>query len=263
MTAQTIADIARRFATEGASHAMEVVHDDGLYRHLRFRHQVWRPPLAQPQTSGWFWFDLITVPGTLIFQGDGYSYVFSRLEDMFEFFRVRKLSHIDPHYWSEKLTTRDGRDGTKDYDETLFATQVREAVAEATADGRLPGLAEAVERDVFESGEYRFSEAEARRVLDQFSYYEDERDRYALGHRPPDFTFDNAWEWDLRDYSWWFLWACHAIVWGIALYDAHKAGRDRPVFPVQPVAPGATAAPSEAARPARSMTTAQLPGDGA
>ncbi|MEV7870133.1 hypothetical protein AB0P17_29495 [Streptomyces sp. NPDC088124] len=33
------------------------------------------------------------------------------------------------------------------------------------------------------------------------------------------FTFSDTWEWQLRDYDWWFLWACHAIVAGIARYD--------------------------------------------
>jgi hypothetical protein len=57
-------DIAERFAKETAEHDMEIVHDDGLYRHLRFRHQG-------PNYSSWYWFDLITVPGSLIFRGDG------------------------------------------------------------------------------------------------------------------------------------------------------------------------------------------------
>ena len=37
------------------------------------------------------------------------------------------------------------------------------------------------------------------------------------------FTFTDVWEWEFKDYHWWFLWACHAIVWGIAQYDAAKA----------------------------------------
>lgn len=47
-----------------------------------------------------------------------------------------------------------------------------------------------------------------------------------------------------------------------AVYDAHKAGRDRPTFPGQSAA-AETAPPPEPPRPARSMTTVHLPGDGA
>ena len=92
MTDPHITAAVRRFATEGADHAMEIVLDDDLHRHLRFRH-------TGPSYSGYYWFDLITVPGTLIFQGDGQSFVFSRLPDMFEFFRG-KLDRVDPHYWA-------------------------------------------------------------------------------------------------------------------------------------------------------------------
>ena len=33
----------------------------------------------------------------------------------------------------------------------------------------------------------------------------------------------DIWEWDLRDYEWSFLWCCHAILLGIAQYDAARA----------------------------------------
>lgn len=36
------------------------------------------------------------------------------------------------------------------------------------------------------------------------------------------FRFADSWEWDLRDWDWWFLWACHAIQWGVAQYEAAR-----------------------------------------
>lgn len=241
-----VAAIARRFADEGANHAMEIVLDDGLHRHLRFRGQVWCPPLAQPQNSGHMWFDLITVPGTLIFQGDGQSYVFSRIEDMFEFFRG-KIRLIDPHYWAEKLTSC-SREDAKSYDEALFKRLVTEHVEENIEYGCAPeGLAEAVREQVLGDSSIYY-EAGAREVLECFQH--------------GDYSFPDVWEWDFRSYDWWFLWACHAIVWGIALYDADKAGAERPAFPAQPAAPAAEPAP-EPAEPSRSMVTVHLPGDGA
>ncbi len=65
-----------------AKHEMHVLHEDGLYRHIRFK---------KPGTSCMH-FDLITYPGYLVYSGDMGCYVFSRLPDMFELFRA------DRHY---------------------------------------------------------------------------------------------------------------------------------------------------------------------
>lgn len=55
-----------------------MLHEDGIYRHIRFR---------QPGTMCMH-FDLITWPGYLCYTGDMGTYVFTRLADMFEFFRT-------------------------------------------------------------------------------------------------------------------------------------------------------------------------------
>lgn len=44
-------DIAARFARDTAQHEMTVLHDDGLYRHLRFQRTYWQPPLLKQQRS--------------------------------------------------------------------------------------------------------------------------------------------------------------------------------------------------------------------
>jgi hypothetical protein len=193
-TEQVIAD---RFARETAEHQMTVLRDDGLYRHLRFRGD-----------RIFYWFDLITVPGTLIFQGDGQSFVFSRTEDMFEFFRG-PVGRINPQYWAEKLTSiRDGRAGVKVYSEDLFRQQVIESFVESAQCGGVPrGTGRALrERVLDDEGGYLGFEAEARRLLNEFEH--------------DGFQFSDTWEWDVREHDWWFLWACHAIVWGIACHDA-------------------------------------------
>src|SRR3954463_11871038 len=102
---------ANRFARDTADHQMTIVHDDGLYRHLRFRN---------PNRTWNYWFDLITYPGGLTFQGDGESFTFRRLEDMFEFFRQPANATINPSYWGEKLTGRGGRDSVMHYQQELL-----------------------------------------------------------------------------------------------------------------------------------------------
>lgn len=250
-------EIFTRFLRETADHVMTIAHDDGLYRHLKFRH-------TGKCYSGYYWFDLITVPGALIFQGDGDSYVFSRMPDMFEFFRS-PVGQINPHYWGEKLTSR-RRDEAKSYDEDLFRQQVSEAVAEAMESGDLPGLADAVRRDVFEDGEIHYEQG-ARQALEDFKFYLDESDRYDYNKRP-DFVFVDTYEWDLKTWDWWFLWACHAIVWGIAKYDGRSVPKPDAVEPA-PATVGLPATVAERAEArdrarvgSRSLVTVNLPEGG-
>jgi hypothetical protein len=209
-------ETAQRFARETATHRMTVLHDDGLYRHLAFR----------STEHGWnLWFDLITVPGALIFQGDGDAYTFRRLEDMFEFFRQPGGAAINPGYWGEKLTGRGGRDGVMHYDQDLMAECVNESVADAVEYDPevLVGLAAAVREQVLE--ELMGDESIDRQTVEQFRYWANPDDEHAWPSKQPDFEFTHVWEWDTRDFDWWFLWACQAIVWGIAQYDAHAVPR--------------------------------------
>lgn len=203
--------IAERFARETARHQMTVLHDDGLYRHLRFSNR----PMGH---YGEYWFDLVTVPHALIFQGDGESFVFSRLEDMFQFFRGRPGS-INPSYWAEKLTS--DRDSVKVYDEDLFKQRVREEVQHAIEQEYVKPqdaerFREEVEDEVLDDCSW---EDGARQSLDGFVFYGTvtTQDR-ALG-KSREFRFEDTWEWSFRDYDWWFLWALHGIVWGIRQYD--------------------------------------------
>lgn len=214
-------DIAARFKRNTAEHAMTVLHDEGLYRHLRFQHQVWRPPLAKPQKSSIYWFDVITVPGALIFQGDGDSFVFRRIEDMFEFFRDSAWQgQPNLSYWAEKLT---GSDVMK-YDEGLLRKHVEAEVAEAVKENpALTGLTEEVRSDVLD--ELYGDESLDRTAVEEFKYWSTSSDRYKYPQPKPDFVFGEIWEVSFRDYDWWFVWACHAIVWGISQYDAFKAGK--------------------------------------
>ncbi|MFB4280793.1 hypothetical protein ACBJ59_36275 [Nonomuraea sp. MTCD27] len=183
-------EMAERFARETAEHQMTVLHDDGLYRHLRFQ---------KPGTS-FYWFDIVTWPGTLAIRGDVDGYLFSRITDMFEFFRSDK-GRVNPHYWSEK--TEGGRQRCKTYSEESTKAQVLRDIGDL--EERPPGLFLAIQRDIFDHVHF---EDEAREALERFDYQ---------GVR-----FHDVWEWDLHDYDWSFLWCCHAIVWGIQQYDASK-----------------------------------------
>lgn len=198
----------RRIVTD-RPHQMTILHDDGLFRDVRF---------MSPDHSS-YWFELITTPGALTFRGDGESFVFAREYDMFGFFRSSSKS-INPTYWSEKLTS--ARGAAFEYDEESLRAQVWEYVR--NYGGRYRGLAKAVQAHFFDDwADYNFhNETEARAGLNAFSYTPDESLKpFAYIEQAP-FTFGETWEWDFKGFDWWFLWACHAIVWGIARYDEAK-----------------------------------------
>jgi hypothetical protein len=201
--------IAERFARETAQHAMTIAHDDGLYRHLKFRGAKDRA----------YWFDLITVPGALVFRGDGTSFVFAVTEDMFAFFRSnpdRATHRISPDYWSEKLTS--DRDSVKTYSREKFDQHAAEALE--YAEDYWPGVTAAWAAETDEDAlNYDLDyEETAREALRDFQYQ-------PAGRKGEPFRFRDTWEWDVRDFDWWYLWACHAIVTGIAHYDHANASR--------------------------------------
>jgi hypothetical protein len=204
--AESLREAAERFARETEHHKLTILHDDGLYRHLRF--------MPESPRSSMYWFDLITVPGALIFQGDGESFVFRRDEDMFEFFRSnpdRDTLRISPDYWAEKLTSN--RAAVKAYSRAVFEQRVAEALADA--EDHWPEIAAAWKLHADDPYDYDLDdEGSARQALADFQYTVEGHDET--------FEFSDTWEWDLRDYDWWFLWACHGIVWGIAQYDAAR-----------------------------------------
>lgn len=186
------------------AHEMAVLHDDGLYRHVRF---------AKP-TTGLGWFELVTWPGRLTINGDGAMgcFTFARLEDMFTFFRGDR---INTSYWAEKV--QGDRSGVEDFSEELFREHVLEVVSDNEEE--FPGLGDAVKREIFEDLD-GFEET-ARQLVRDFAY------RASTERGAPTFQFVDSWEWDLKDYSLSFLWCCYAIQWGIAMYD--KARAEAPV----------------------------------
>jgi len=205
-----------RFLKEVDQHVMEVIRDDGLYRHIRFR---------RPGTMCMH-FDLITWPGYLCYCGDMGTYVFSRLSDMFEFFRTdrdyahrsgRKLG-INPGYWSEKLLAVDGNRrsaGVKEFSAARFERTVKDWLANwmrhegLDKEGRRE-LRRLVEDQVLPSAH----DGEVR-AFDAVMGFSEEVD----GQR---FEFTDFWEVDCTEYTHRFVWCCYALAWGIQKYDESK-----------------------------------------
>jgi hypothetical protein len=207
------ADVAERFAHDITKHEMQIVRDNGIDRHLRFR---------RPGTYC-MGFDIITWPGYLCYCGDMGTYVFMRLPDMFEFFRNEKPN---PSYWAEKVVAQDRSDGITEYVSDIFREAVERWMVDHFDDDGVPlELRENVQEEVLnhaDDGEY-----EARRAAIEFEFKWKTVDKGGDEHDHL-FRFTDFWEADLRDYTFRFLWCCHALVWAIKKYDSAKATNAQP-----------------------------------
>lgn len=208
-----------RFLGDVERHEMTVIRDEGVNRHIRFK---------RPGTSAYY-FDLITWQGHLCFTGDMGTFVFSRTDDMFDFFRMddhdwnknpNGLS-INPGYWSEKVLAEDRNSGIEAWDEEEFTRRVNEYRVNWMRDMKGRGtsaeerreLWEVVDREVLGESDnediscvrvYEFYETVAGERYEFFDFFD--------GGTPKRFTFR-------------FLWCCYALAWGINQYDNHRSSK--------------------------------------
>lgn len=207
------------FLKDVATHEMKVLHDDGVYRHIRFK---------RPGTSCMH-FDLVTWPGYLAYSGDMGCYVFERLLDMLEFFRGKPEGalRINLCYWSEKLQAVDGNRreaSAKEFSEEKFRRAIndyrigwmREA-RDVLTKAQRRDLWEAVQADVLDAIDDEGPET-GRAMANRFSWRPNTYSR----NSERCWHFTDLWEHDFTDYTYRFVWCCYALSWGIRQYDAAK-----------------------------------------
>ena len=221
--------VKKRFEGDTENHTMEILQDAGLYRHLKFT----------DNGSQCYRFDIHTWPGTLCIDGDMGTYVFSRLPDMFEFFRMKdgdwnKKHVINPGYWGEKLQAVDnsrGRNNSyEEFSEELFKENVK-----GEYDTFCEGYADDDEEDVTEA----YAEETQSRKQQLEALWEEIDDvvlpaSYDGEIRAYDAAMEFRWEsddgelkfdmcdfWDhsCTDYTFHYIWILYAMVWGIGEYD--------------------------------------------
>ena len=198
--------ITDQFIRDISTHEMQVMRDDGVSRHLRFK---------RPRTMCMH-FDILTWPGYLCYTGDMGTFVFRRATDMLEFFRAGKNDkpyRIDFRYWAEKVEAADKGDGLEAFSAEKFKAEVRDYFEQATddtdawTDERKAALWEEIESDVLwpvaDDGE-----SVAWAALRDFEH--------------DGFRFED-WERSSKEYSHRFLWCCHALEWAVRTYDSAKA----------------------------------------
>lgn len=186
-----------KFEKDIAGHAMTVLRDDGVYRHLR----------CMGKEGSIHWFEVLTWHGRLCITGDMGTFVFNRLDDMFEFFR-RGDGDINAGYWAEKVDALDRHGSLTHWSERLW----REAVADVLAEVK-PRLTKKEWKAL-------------REAVDDEVVFDDEDRAVESAH---DFKFDgrqifyDMWEHNCQEWSPRFIWCLYAIVWTIQQYDQRKA----------------------------------------
>lgn len=194
--------VTERFAADVAQHVMTVEMDNGVHRCLYFGRRG----------SGVYSFRVVTWPGHLYIGGDCDDFVFSRLTDMFEFFRTDS-GRVNLSYWSEKLQAIARHAGHRKFDADTFR---------ATIFAAYKAWRQWDDVDRFTLEERIELRERVREVMSAAD--ESEHDAYRAAY---EFSFDGDSPFaDLgscEQYTYGFVWACHAIVWAIAQYDAVKA----------------------------------------
>lgn len=188
----------KRFLSDVKNHNMNVIRDDGINRHISF---------ARDESSGYY-FDLITWNGNFCICGDCGTYVFSRISDMFEFFRgsTEGKLKINTGYWEEKLRSVSIFGGCKKFDSDLFEENIK---------------------DYYDEWEFESDEQKKevwKEINDDVLCHSHDGDYRAIGaamnfKSEHGYEFTNFWEYSHETYTFSYLWCLYAIVWGIRQYD--------------------------------------------
>jgi hypothetical protein len=133
-------------------------------------------------------------------------YVFSRLRDMFEFFRGKDEGplRINEGYWAEKLEATDKPDGHRKYSPEAFTAYVNEWLDEREADKDL--------RKIVADEVLSYADEHEVRARDAMTGFEHE------GRHP----FQDSWECSFSEYTLRFTRCCYALAWAVRQYDAAK-----------------------------------------
>jgi len=190
-------EVYEAFVKDVKDHEVKVELDQKVFRHL----------VCKKPGTGIHGFTITTWPGYLAITGDMGSFLFSRLEDMFEFFRgERDPWRISFGYWAEKCQAVDRQDGFRQYSPEKARRVLLSWMQE---------WPDVIREQALEYlSPYMENEYSLRSAAAQFSAEtEDDAERY---------DFQDLFEVDFTDYTWHFIWCCYAIDWAIKKYDACK-----------------------------------------
>ncbi|TNE66861.1 MAG: hypothetical protein EP336_09605 [Rhodobacteraceae bacterium] len=192
----------KEFLRDVRDHKLTIELDQGIHRCLF---------LGRPGSSTYH-YRLTTWPGHLAISGDMGSFTFSRLRDMFEFFRDEDMTNeINPSYWAQKVEAIDRHGSMKEFSDKKFRDAVLRDIEEWEVRlGDASKILNEVRDEVLALGCANVDEAYA--LINDFEASDGN-------------VFTDFWEHDLTTYSLRYLWCLRAIVWGIKQYDLVTQGR--------------------------------------
>jgi hypothetical protein len=188
------------FYKDVENHKMTVVADSGVNRHILFK---------QENTSNYH-FSLTTWSGYLCISGDMGTYVFSRLPDMFQFFRTEN-GGVNLSYWGEKCVA--ASTPITRYSADIFIDVINTMADEYIVNNNFSAKkAKKFKNEVDYSITSMADSDTQRENLEDAMSFEFEKNNPFL-----DINLANLEEDDPR-----YIWCCHAIAWGIKQYYESK-----------------------------------------
>lgn len=187
--------------------AITILHEDGLYRHMRF---------SAPGTLESF--EIITWPGSLTVSGGHGTWTFRRNQDMFTFF----TGYINVDYWAEKLVNgcHGGRQEVKHHDDETFRDWVIEDFWETS-------------RDLDHDDTIEWWQSLKDEVFDDFAMIDTEDPHECLRVLQDNVKAPRHHYRDIAEvadswakYDWHFEMSLAMIVTGIRTYREHQASRE-------------------------------------
>lgn len=195
-----------QFIKDTRNHQLTIVKDAGVYRHLSCR---------SPEHDKLYAFEIITVPDLLLFHGDCGTFVFSRLYDMFQFFRSDSVrSDLSLGYWSEKIEAAPGGIDVMMYSQRLAEDSVQKRFNEWVRTQSLQGSELREAQNELDNG-----------ILPYCSSLDDLFSRIGL-------ELECGYTFGIEDIQYRTLhpaviWCMYAIVWAIRQYDKAKESKEQ------------------------------------
>ncbi len=195
-----------QFLDDVKTHRMEIIQDNGLFRHIRFE---------RPDDRYHMHFTLTTWPCHLCVTGDMGTFVFHQIDDMFNFFQLKRLAERPKEtvfkktaYWAEKCICEDRYIHLQQFDRDRLRKAVKDAF-----DAHFEAPESEAANHCWKKLEWEVLDAENGWGANQKALDFDQD-----GFKLTDFGENN-----LESFTYQFIWSLYAIAWGIEQYDATKS----------------------------------------
>ncbi len=200
------------FLNDVKNHTLNILKDDGLYRHLSL----------SSNGSFFYKFDIVTWPNYLSISGDMGCYVFTRVEDMFTFFRNDNLK-VNSNYWAEKVVSEDRVNKLEKFSVEEFVNNIYDHVFYLLDNHSKFEKYLEDKNDNFEWARDNIPEEIIGEIYELINCEDEHECVEKMRNFNSDLiSFQDFWDHDYHEYSYQYIWCCYAIVWAIQQYDLVK-----------------------------------------